>query len=110
MPLAKLLHFALLLFALPRLTQAQTARLSENEARQAATVFVNRALEGKRYKSFSGEIRAFPKFEPRWWTKVTFAQGRWRLIFDPPAGVTATVSFDSNGKNPKLEDYAYAMQ
>ena len=110
MPLVRLLLFSLSCFVLPILCRGQAAKLATDEARQAATVFVNRALEGKRYKDFSGRMHAYPKFEPRWWTKVTFAGGRWRLIFDPPAGVTAAVSLDPDGGNPKLEHYGYAPQ
>jgi hypothetical protein len=110
MPLVRFLVFSLCCFVLSLLCSAQTVKLSADEARKIATVFVNRALEGKRYKSFSGKTHPYPKFEPYWWTKVAFADGRWRLVCDPPVGVTAAVSLDADGSNPKLEDYGYATQ
>jgi len=89
---------------------AQDSKLIEKEARKLACDFVNSELKGKEYENFKRKKQPYPKFEPHFWRTAEVVAGRWLLKFDPPAGIYAQVSFDPDGKKPKLESYGYSPE
>lgn len=82
--------------------------LGEAEARSAISQFVNAQLEGKTFVDAGKQSHSYPRIEPGHWRVVELKDERWIARLDPPDGVWATVSIDSNGKNPKLEGYGFA--
>jgi hypothetical protein len=98
----------LFLFGVGGVLHAQD-QLSPEAARKVAADFINEQMKGKEFTDAAGKKHAY-RFVPEGWRTVTLVKGRWVLVFDPPAGPYAQVSFAADGKDPKVEKVGYATE
>jgi hypothetical protein len=88
---------------------SRAAELTEEEARVLAARLVNEYLAGKEFKVDVDVGGIVPK--PTWtkerWDNVVKRDGRWHLTWGKPAGWSASVSFQLDGSDAKVEvDFA----
>jgi HEAT repeat protein len=92
-----------------RAATSRAAELTEEEARILAARLVNEYLVGKEFKVDVnvGGIVPKPTWTQKMWDTVQKKDGRWQLTWGKPAGWSASVSFQLDGSDAKVEvDFA----
>jgi hypothetical protein len=86
-----------------------TTRVSEQQARQIASDYVNSFLSGKTYE-VDGREFPYPEMlvQAAGWHEVKRTANGWSLKFDPLDGCYARVEMDLNGENVRVTEHGFS--